>query len=123
MNKQIETLPPGQHPHDPAKKDQDEVAFSLNQVQTCLTWIAEHRAGFEKARSVDPETAESELSNLRVCTRDAMVHLQRLSELLLAGHAIDPKKRLPASLEKGWFSSCVERMLDAEKEEEQSSER
>jgi hypothetical protein len=101
-------LPPGQHPYDPVKKDLDPIGFALSRVQTFLVWIEEHRATFEKYRSTDPEFAESELRNLRDSTLQAMVHLQRLSELLLAGYTIDPDKRLPESLRRGWFSSFVD---------------
>jgi hypothetical protein len=100
-------LPPGQHPNDPVKKDLDPIGFALYRVQTFLVWIEEHRATFEKYRGTDQELAESELSNLRDATLQGMVHLQRLSELLLAGYTIDPDKRLPESLCRGWFSSFV----------------
>jgi hypothetical protein len=103
-------LPPGQHPYDPVKKDLDPVGFALDRVQTFLVWIDEHRATFEKARDTDKEVAEAELSNLRDSTRQGMIYLQRLSELLLAGYAIDPGKRLPESLRRGWFASCVDGM-------------
>jgi hypothetical protein len=101
------TLPPGQHPYDPIKKDLDPIGFALSRVQTFLVWIEEHRATFEKYRHTDKELAESELSNLRDSTSQGMVYLQRLSELLLAGYTIDPDKRLPDSLCRGWFSSVV----------------
>jgi hypothetical protein len=98
------------------KKDIDPVAFALYRVQTFLVWIDEHRASFEKLRHTDKEAAESELSNLRDSTMQGIVYLQRLSELLLAGYAIDPNKRLPESLCRGWFASCVEPLLGAESE-------
>lgn len=100
-------LPPGQHPYDPVKKDLDPVAFALSRAQTFLVWIDEHRAAFEKARETDEEFADAELSNLRDATSQGMIYLQRLSELLLAGYTIDPSKRLPDSLRRGWFSSYV----------------
>src|SRR5262249_29595123 len=103
-------LPPGQHPYDPVKKDLDPVGFALYRVQTFLVWIDEHRAAFEKARDTDKECAETELSNLRDATSQGMIYLQRLSELLLAGYAIDPGRRLPESLHRGWFSSYVDGM-------------
>jgi hypothetical protein len=103
-------LPPGHHPHDPVKKDLDPIGFALERVQTFLVWIGEHRATFESYRDTDPELAQSELSNLRDATMQGMVHLQRLSELLLAGYTIDPGKRLPESLCRGWFSSIVDRL-------------
>jgi hypothetical protein len=117
MEKKPEILPPGQHPYDPVKKDLDPIGFALDRVQTFLIWIDEHRASFEKARDNDPETAESELSNLRISTRDALIHLQRLSELILAGYTIDANKRLPESLDRRWFSSCVEAMLGTKNEQ------
>ena len=91
-------LPPGQHPYDPVKKDLDPIGFALYRVQTFLVWIDEHRAAFERARDTDEELAEAELSNLRDSTSQAMVHLQRLSELLLAGYTIDPGKK-PAHID------------------------
>jgi hypothetical protein len=60
-------------------------------------------------------SVESELSNLRVTTRDAMIYLERLSELIIAGHAIDQTKRIPDSLSRHWFSSCLKQVLDSEK--------
>jgi hypothetical protein len=101
-------LPPGQHPYDPLKKDLDPIGFALYRVQTSLVWIDEHRAAFEKARDTDKEFAEAELSNLRDSTLQGMIYLQRLSELLLAGYTVDPSKRLPESLCRGWFSSYVD---------------
>jgi hypothetical protein len=112
-------LPPGQHPNDPAKSDLDPVGFALERVQTNLIWIVEHLASFEKARNADPQVAESELMNLRITVKDAMLHLQRLSELILAGHTIDINKRLPQSLIRAWFSSCVTRLLAADNEGQQ----
>jgi hypothetical protein len=100
-------LPPGEHPYDPIKKDLDPIGFALYRIQTFLAWIGEHRAAFEQARDNDKELAEAELSNLRHATSQARLHLQRLSELLLAGYTIDPGKRLPESLRRGWFSSYV----------------
>jgi hypothetical protein len=105
-------LPPGQHPHDPAKKDIDAIGFALDQLRKCLIWIDEHRASFEEYRNTDPESAESELGYVASVTGDALIHVQRLSELLLAGYAIDPNKRLPkglSSLES--FNAYVKRRV------------
>ena len=121
MDKNSDVLPPGQHRYDPMKRDLDPVGFALHRVQTLLVWIEEHRASLEKALYTDAKTAASELSNLRVATRDAMIHLQRLSELILAGNTVNPDKRLPESLRSSWFSLCVERLLAAEKAEETSA--
>jgi hypothetical protein len=110
-----EILPPGQHAHDPVKQDIDPIAFALERVQTFLIWIDEHRSSFEKVRATDPDSADRELSNLRNSTKQAMAHLQRLSEFILEGHTIDPGKRLPKGLSKaGTFSSYVLRLLAAE---------
>ena len=115
MDRNPDILPPGQHRYDPIKRDLDPVGFALDRVQTLLVWIEEHRASLEKVLDTDAETAASELSNLRATTRDAMIHLQRLSELILAGYTVDPDKRLPESLCSSWFSLRVERLLAAEK--------
>jgi hypothetical protein len=104
------TLPPGQHPYDPVNKDLDPVGFALYRVQTFLVWIEEHRATFEKYRHSDQEFAEGELGYLRDSTLQGMIYLRRLSELLLAGHTIDPNKRLPESLRRGWFCSYLDQM-------------
>jgi len=92
-------LPPGESPLDPSHKDIDAVAFALDRVRTMLVWIDEHRASFEAARVTDPKTAENELDNLRDATEQARKHLTRLMELVLAGYAIDPSKRLPQGLQ------------------------
>src|SRR5688500_254555 len=91
-------LPPGDSPLDPHVRDLDAVAFSLNQVRTLLRWVEEHRASFEAARATDPETAERELGNLAHATGEPLRHVGRLTELLLAGYAIDPSRRLPRDL-------------------------
>jgi hypothetical protein len=91
-------LPPGRHPFDPSKVDIDPIAFALERTQTFLVWIEEHRASFEKYRNTDPSSAERELRYLENSTDQALVHLQRLKELLLAGRSIDPNKRLPKGL-------------------------
>jgi hypothetical protein len=101
---------PGQHPLDPTKQEIDPVAFALDKVQTYLLWIEEHRASFENLRQDDASGAETELAYLKDSTLQGLKHLQRLSELLMAGHAIDAKKRLPDALNRGSFSSVVNRM-------------
>lgn len=116
------TLPPGQHPYDPGKKDIDPIGFALYRVQTFLIWIDEHRASFEKLRHTDQEAAEIELSNLRDSTVQGMIYLQRLSELLLASYTIDPNKRLPESLRRGWFSSYVKQLPSSEPESQSGKE-
>jgi len=91
-------LPPGKSPLDPSVSEIDAVAFSLNKVRTFLHWIDEHRASFETARASDPDTAERELENLAHATNEALTHIGRLTELLLAGYSINSAKRLPRDL-------------------------
>jgi hypothetical protein len=93
-----EVLPPGQHPFDTPKLGVDQVAYALERLQTFLMWISEHRASFEKERDADPQSANSELRNLQDSTEQAVMHLQRLTELLLAGYTIDPDKKAPKGL-------------------------
>jgi hypothetical protein len=93
-----EVLPPGQHPQDPWKKEIDPVAFGLSRLLAYLMWVEEHRASFEHYRNSDSESAERELDYLKHSTMQALQHLQRLAELLLAGFVIDPNKRLPRGL-------------------------
>lgn len=90
--------PPGESPHDPSGKDIDPVAFALDRARTYLRWVDEHRASFEAARTSDPDTAERELGYLAHSTGEALTHINRLTELLLAGYTIDPAKRLPRDL-------------------------
>ena len=93
-----EILPLGQHPSDPYKPDIDPLGFALYRLQTHLLWIAEHRSSFEQLRHTDPSDAERELNYLKDSTWQALAHLQRLMELVLAGYTIDPNKRLPQGL-------------------------
>jgi hypothetical protein len=111
---QANITPPGRHVLDPAKQDIDPVAYALHQVQTYLLWIEEHRASFEKLRKDDESGAETELAYLKDSTLQALGHLQRLSELLMAGYGIDAKKRLPDGLKRDSFSSVVSRMPGAD---------
>src|SRR5262249_44944163 len=92
-----EILPPGQHPFDPSRQDIDPIGFALERLQTLLIWIDEHRSSFEQLRHSDPG-AENELDCLKNASKQAVLHLQRLTELLLAGYAIDPHKHLPKEL-------------------------
>lgn len=94
----VSTLPPERHPFDPYKEDIDPIGFALARLQTLLIWIEEHRASFEVFRHTDSASAENELGHLKNSTDQAMAHLQRLKELLLAGCTIDPNKRLPKGL-------------------------
>src|SRR3954452_9775666 len=93
-----EILPPGQHPQDPSRQDIDPIGFALKQLQTHLMWIDEYRSSFENLRSNEPGSAEMELGNLKNSTEQAVLHLQRLTELLLAGYSIDSNKRLPEGM-------------------------
>jgi hypothetical protein len=97
MNKQM-VLPPGQGPLDPRREDVDPIGFFLERLQTLLMWMDEHRSSFESLRNSDTEDAEAELRNLKDATEQAILCLQRLTELFLAGCAIDPNKRLPKGL-------------------------
>jgi hypothetical protein len=93
-----DVLPPGHHPRDSRNPDIDQVGHALERLQTFLKWIDEHRASFEKERDTDPQSADAELRNLQDSTEQAVLHLQRLTELLLAGYTIDPDKVSPKGL-------------------------
>lgn len=108
----LKVIPPGEHPYDPVKKEIDPVGFALERLQTYLTWIDEHRASFEKARDSNPAEAEKELEYLAASTREALRYFLRLSELLLAGHSIDPTKRLPRGLLTPQWKERLERFLN-----------
>lgn len=99
-----EILPPGKHSWDPFKQDIDPIGFALERLQTNIIWIDEYRASFEKLRNSEPERAECELRYLEDATEQLVAHLQRLTELLLAGYSIDPNKRLPKGLcQPHWY--------------------
>jgi len=91
-------LPPGQHPRDSRMQDIDQIGQALERLQTFLKWIDEHRASFEKERHTDPKSADAELRDLKDSTEQAVLHLQRLTELLLAGYTFDPNKATPKGL-------------------------
>lgn len=91
-------LPPGEHPFDTRRSNADQVGYALERLQTFLIWIDEHRASFEKERDTDPQSANAELRNLQDSTEQAVLHLQRLTELLLAGYSINSDKELPIGL-------------------------
>jgi hypothetical protein len=93
-----EILPPGQHPRDSRRPDTDQIGHALERLQTFLIWIDEHRASFEKGRATDPQSAEAELRDLQDSTEQAVLHLERLRELLLAGYTIGPAKKSPKGL-------------------------
>ena len=91
-------LPPGEHPFDTRRPNTDQVGYALERLQTFLLWIDEHRASFEKERDTDPQGANAELRNLQDSAEQASLHLQRLTELLLAGYSLNPDKELPKGL-------------------------
>lgn len=91
-------LPPGEHPFDTRRPNADQVGYALERLQTFLIWIDEHRGSFEKERDSDLQSANAELRNLQDSTEQAVVHLQRLTELLLAGYSINSDKELPKGL-------------------------
>src|ERR1019366_10068145 len=91
-------LPIGEHPVDPLKNSIDPIGYALKRLQTHLIWIDEHRAAFEKLRDSDPNNAKNELNCLKDSNEQAILHLQRLTELLMLGHVIDPQKDLPKDL-------------------------
>ena len=103
-----EILPSGQHPYDPSRQDIDPVGYALERLQTLLIWIEEHRSSFEILRNTNPTSAENELGCLKDSTEQAVMHLHRLTELLLAGYTIDPQKQLP----KGLCGEVWSRMVD-----------
>lgn len=106
-----EILPPGKHPCDPLKQDIDPIGFALDRLRTFLLWIEEHRSSFEQLRHGDPVGAETELNCLKDSTEQALAHLHRLMELLLAGYTFDPYRRLPKGLsqEPDWLRSYLNR--------------
>jgi hypothetical protein len=90
-----QVLPPGQSPIDPAVQEIDAVAFALERLCTYLHWIEQHHTTFEADRILNLPNAQRELQFLAHATVEAQKHAKRLTELLLAGYAIDPAKRLP----------------------------
>ena len=94
-----DVVPPGEHRHDPCKKELDPVTWALARALTHLTWIGEHWHGFQARRDDRPDDAEEELRDLIDSQRQAMNHLERLAGLLLAGYTRDPAKRVHKDLQ------------------------
>jgi hypothetical protein len=93
-NEQI--APPGQHPYDPPKANVDSVGYALERLQTYLIWSEEHRASYEKAHKDNPADADYEKSCLKDAIEQAILHLQRLTALVLALVTVwTRKKSLP----------------------------
>lgn len=100
-NKKI--IPPGQHPQDPSNTDVDPVGYALDRLQSYLFWCDEHRASYEKVRNESPDEADNEMACLKQAIEGAILHLQRLTELILAGYGVDSEKHLPKNLcGEGW---------------------
>jgi len=90
---------------DPPRPEQDPIAFAVSRLQTDPIWIHEHYSSFEQLRNTDPANAEQELRWLKGCADDAVREAQRLTDLLLAGCAVDLQKQLPKGLNgKSWLS-------------------
>jgi hypothetical protein len=93
-----DVVPPGEHRHDPYKKDLDPVTWAVARALCHIDWIGEHWYSFQKDRDLRPELAEAELEYLIDSQRQARKHLERLAGLLLAGYTRDPMKRADSGL-------------------------
>ncbi len=91
-------LPPGRHSLDPKKEGVDAVSFALQKLQELLVWIDEHRSSFERHRNDNPLESANELSCLKDATYQAILRLQRLTELILAGYGIDQNMKISKDL-------------------------
>lgn len=80
----------------------DPVQFSLSRIKGLLMWIDEHHRSFEMLHQSDPRRAESELGFLRNSMEQAILHVQRLSELIDAGgnlkHSTEQPEHIPADV-------------------------
>ncbi len=93
-----ETNPPDKHPSD-LPRGVDPVAGHLREIAVNLVWMDQYRLNIEHYLKNDPSGVESEMVYLHDAIDDAIKHIRRLTELLLAGATIDPKKRIPRDLE------------------------
>jgi len=91
-------LPPGEHPYD-MRKEIDVIAGHLAKIQTSLIWIDQYRLNLEYLRATDTASTEKEWGYLRDTTEEALRHLQRLTELLLAGYSVDRSKQIPKAIQ------------------------
>jgi hypothetical protein len=107
--KRPDLLPPGSDPIDPSGADIDPIGFSLERLQTFLIWIEQHRSAIEMTIEPHQRCAISEMDNLKDASYRAILHFQRLSELILNGYSIDKSKRMP----KGLYSDPWIRMVEA----------
>ena len=107
MKKEL-ILPVGQHPLDSLNSNIDPISFCLERVQTMLLWIDEHYSGFMKKRMLEQENAESELGYLKNANDQAILYLQRLTELLIQGRTVDNNKSIPTGLSSDTWLRVVD---------------
>ena len=93
-----EIPPPGASSVDPYKEDIDPVGFAISRTLSHLVWIQEYATAAARLSQSDPERAQQELRYLLDAADRALTHSRRLRDLLLAGHILDPTKRLPDGL-------------------------
>ena len=105
-------IPPGQHPNDPANREIDPIAYALKKLQTYMFWLGEHASSYEKYHSVDSSKAENELNCLKDAYEQAILYLQRLTELLIGGYQIDPQKVLPRDICSVVWNNLVQSIKD-----------
>jgi hypothetical protein len=103
--------PPGQHFMDPAKPDIDPVSYALERLQTYLIWCQEHRASYVQTRDTNPRDAANEMNCLKDAIEQAILPVQRLTELILAGHGVDSKKKPPKGLCNEIWRRAVESLV------------
>lgn len=109
----MEFIALGHHPYDPSNSDVDCVAHALHKVQVNMVWIEDHVSNLILAIEENRVTND-DISNARVAIRDASIHLQRLSSLLINKYSIDFNKIIPQYILSGRYDQIVERLLASE---------
>jgi hypothetical protein len=102
-----EVLPVGKHPFDPGDDRLDPICWELHRLEAQIIWAYVHGEEVEKGWIPRDEQQTACMYFQKDALRQAVMHFQRLKELLLSGVTIDnSKKRL--NMDSETWSELVE---------------
>ena len=104
------------HPQDPSKMDIDTIGYALEKLQTYLIWSEAHSASYMNARNIDIDNAKNKMSCLRDAIYNAVLHLNRLTELIISGQGIDRSKKIPRGLSGEVWQRIVADIVSSQNE-------
>jgi hypothetical protein len=85
-------IPIGEHPFDPGDAKFDPICWELVRVQAQIFWIDDYCETIESMWNPTGDDEKAQMHFAKDAIRQAVVHFQRLKELLLAGVTIDRTK-------------------------------